>query len=111
MCFAEPNLLNPQVFIERKFNSFIPWLWYLSEYETAFIRFNFRDLLLSMGFEDVEITPFDWLHPSTPPSLIPLVSLIGRMLEKVPGIREFAGSLCIRCRRPLKDELNVTSYK
>lgn len=103
MSFAEPNLLNPQVFIERKFSSFIPWLWYVSEYETAFIRWNFRDLLLSVGFEDVEIRPFDWLHPSTPSALIPLVTVIGHSFESVLGIREFAGSLYIRCRRPLKE--------
>ncbi|MDY7035586.1 MAG: class I SAM-dependent methyltransferase [Thermodesulfobacteriota bacterium] len=103
MSFAEPNMLNPQVFIERKFSAFIPCLWYVSGYETALIRWKFRNLLLEAGFEDVKITPFDWLHPSTPFPLIQLISVIGRSLEKIPGFREFAGSLYICCSRPLID--------
>ncbi len=99
MSFAEPNMLNPQVFAERKFRS-LPCFWYVSPDETAFVRWSFRTLLLKAGFEKVEIMPFDWLHPATPASLINAVRSLGRVLEIMPVIREFAGSLYIKGRRP-----------
>jgi 2-polyprenyl-3-methyl-5-hydroxy-6-metoxy-1,4-benzoquinol methylase len=101
MCFTEPNMLNPQVFIERKFRSLIPCFWYVSEDETAIVRWKFRDLLKKTGFEKIDIMPFDWLHPSTPMPLIRLMSNIGKLLENTPILCEFSGSLCIQCRRPL----------
>jgi len=100
MCFTEPNMLNPQVFIERKFRSLLPCLWYVSADETAIVRWKFRDLLIKTGFEKIEIMPFDWLHPATPIPLIRLISNIGKLLENTPILREFAGSLYIQCRRP-----------
>lgn len=101
MCFAEPNMLNPQVFIERKFRFLLPCLWYISPDETAIVRWKFRDLLLKTGFEKIKIIPFDWLHPATPMPLIRLIGKIGKLLEITPIFREFAGSLYIQCRRPL----------
>jgi 2-polyprenyl-3-methyl-5-hydroxy-6-metoxy-1,4-benzoquinol methylase len=101
MCFAEPNMLNPQVFIERKFRFLLPCLWYISSDETAIVRWKFRDLLRKTGFEKIEIMPFDWLHPATPIPLIRLIGNIGKWLENTPVFREFAGSLYIQCRRPL----------
>ena len=95
-CFAEPNMLNPQVFTMLKFRRFFPQF---SPDETAFIRFPFKRLLEKAGFVKVEITPFDWLHPSVPPPLIPMVQRGGGILERVPFVREFSGSLLIRARK------------
>jgi 2-polyprenyl-3-methyl-5-hydroxy-6-metoxy-1,4-benzoquinol methylase len=96
--FAEPNMLNPQVFAERKFRKLFP---YVSPDETAFVRWKFKSMLQKAGFTDIEITPFDWLHPSVPRPLIGLVSAMGRALEWLPLLREFSGSLYIRAIRPL----------
>jgi 2-polyprenyl-3-methyl-5-hydroxy-6-metoxy-1,4-benzoquinol methylase len=100
MCFAEPNLLNPQVFIERKFTFLRKWLSYVSPDETAFVRWRIASMLRRSGFDEVEVTPFDWLHPSTPGHLIGTVSALGNFLENTPVLREFSGSVLIRCRRP-----------
>jgi 2-polyprenyl-3-methyl-5-hydroxy-6-metoxy-1,4-benzoquinol methylase len=99
LSFAEPNMLNPQVFLERHFQ-FLPVFAYTSPDETAFVRWSLARKLRSMGFEDVSITPFDWLHPHTPPSLIKAVRAVGRVIETIPLCREFSGSLYIRGRRP-----------
>jgi len=99
MCFTEPNMLNPQILIQKN----IPWIKERlgdSPDETAFIRFFFRSLLLKAGFEKEEIKPFDWLHPATPMMLIKYANILSRFLEKMPIIREFAGSLYIKCKRP-----------
>jgi 2-polyprenyl-3-methyl-5-hydroxy-6-metoxy-1,4-benzoquinol methylase len=95
--FAEPNMLNPQVFVERKLRRLFP---YVSPDETAFVRWAFRSELQKTGFQDIKIVPFDWLHPFVPKKLIDLVSSIGRMIERVPLLREFSGSLHIKAVRP-----------
>jgi 2-polyprenyl-3-methyl-5-hydroxy-6-metoxy-1,4-benzoquinol methylase len=97
LSFAEPNMLNPQVFVERKFRRLFP---YVSPDETAFVRRTFRKKLQKTGFQDIKIVPFDWLHPSVPKQLIGLVSTIGRVIERIPLLREFSGSLHIKAVRP-----------
>lgn len=99
MSFAEPNMLNPQVFLERKLAFIRPLFWYVSPDETAFVRWSLRTILERTGFHDVSLTPFDWLHPAVPPSLIPAVCRVGHWIEQTPGLREFAGSLLICGRR------------
>lgn len=99
LSFAEPNMLNPQIFFQKN----IPWLKERlgdSPDETAFIRWQLRALLARLGFERINITPFDWLHPATPPALIRLVSGAGKRLERVPLLSELAGSLHLRAYRP-----------
>jgi 2-polyprenyl-3-methyl-5-hydroxy-6-metoxy-1,4-benzoquinol methylase len=92
IAFAEPNLLNPQVWMERTFRSWFP---YVSPDESAIVRWVLGRQLERGGFANIRITPFDWLHPATPPPLIGAVSRAGRVLEHVPGLREFAGSVLI----------------
>jgi 2-polyprenyl-3-methyl-5-hydroxy-6-metoxy-1,4-benzoquinol methylase len=95
--FAEPNLLNPQVYLERKFH-YLPVFSYTSPDETAFVRWRLARQLREAGFQDIVIQPFDWLHPSTPEPLIGAVRSLGRVLEAVPLLREFSGSVCISAR-------------
>lgn len=100
LSFAEPNYLNPQVFLERKLRV-LPIFAYTSPDETAFVRWNLARKLSSVGFVDVTITPFDWLHPSTPQRCIEFVQKVGQTFERIPLIREFSGSIYIRARRAL----------
>ena len=99
MSFAEPNMLNPQVFLERKFH-YLPIFSYTSPDETAFVRWRLERQLREEGFTEVTIRPFDWLHPSTPKILIKTVSAVGRFLESVPLLQEFSGSLSISAQLP-----------
>ncbi|MEI7850501.1 MAG: class I SAM-dependent methyltransferase [Kiritimatiellales bacterium] len=100
MSFAEPNMLNPQIFAERKFRRFFPRI---SQDETAFMRSSLKRLLKKSGFCDISIVPFDWLHPAVPEKLIPAVSATGRVLERIPFVREFSGSLHILAMRPAEN--------
>lgn len=97
MSFAEPNLLNPQVFMERRFRRWFP---NVSPDEIAFVYCKLKKDLLKVGFEKIKIIPFDWLHPATPASLIKLISTLGSFFEKLPLLRHFAGSLYIYAHRP-----------
>jgi len=93
--FTEPNMLNPQIAIQKN----IPWIKRKlgdSPDETAFFRWKLWRLLERTGYRDVQIDPFDFLHPKTPVALINRVKAFGRFLEKMPVISELAGSLYIR---------------
>jgi SAM-dependent methyltransferase len=93
--FTEPNMLNPQIAIQKN----IPWIKRKlgdSPDETAFFRWPLWRLLERIGYRDVRVDPFDFLHPKTPAALINRVKAFGRFLEKVPVISELAGSLYIR---------------
>jgi len=96
--FTEPNMLNPQIAIQKN----VSWVKRKlgdSPDETAFFRWRLGRLLKETGFRDVQIDPFDFLHPKTPSSMVNGLNAIGRFLEKVPVVSEFAGSLYIRAIR------------
>lgn len=99
LSFAEPNMLNPQVAAERSFLR--PLFKYVSPDETAFVRWSLGRQLFSIGFTEIRIKPFDWLHPAIPAGLIKTVKAIGQVFEVIPFIREFSGSLLISAKRPL----------
>jgi SAM-dependent methyltransferase len=96
--FTEPNMLNPQIAVQKN----IPWIKRKlgdSPDETAFFRWPLRRLLEQIGYRDIRIDPFDFLHPKTPVLLINRVDQLGRFLEKMPIVSEFAGSLYIRATK------------
>lgn len=99
ICFAEPNMLNPQIAIQKNV-PFVKRLMGDSPDETAFVRWRLAALLGRIGFERVRVTPFDFLHPATPRPLIPVVQRLGQVAEATVGLSEIAGSLYIRGEKP-----------
>ena len=97
-CFAEPNMLNPQVFVERNVRFIGRWLEN-SPGETAFTRWGLQRTLARHGLVDIAIRPFDFLYPLTPARLVPAVERVGRLLERTPLVAEIAGSLLVSARR------------
>jgi len=96
--FTEPNMVNPQIFLERH-TALFGYLIQKSPDETAFIRGPLKKDLLKNGFTNIEIIPFDFLHPLTPRILIPLVKGLGACFERIPLLKEIAGSLYIRANK------------
>ncbi len=92
--FTEPNMLNPQIMLQKN----IPPLKRLlgdSPDETAFFRWNISGELRRAGFAVPVARPFDFLHPWVPGALAPAADSFGAFLERVPLLREIAGSLLI----------------
>ena len=92
--FTEPNMLNPQILLQKN----IPPLKALlgdSPDETAFFRWNISGALRQAGFAAPAARPFDFLHPWMPGALAPATDRLGTLLERVPLLREIAGSLLI----------------
>jgi len=97
--FTEPNMLNPQIALTKN----IPYIKKKmgdSPDETAFFKWPLRRSLQREGFVNVEITPFDFLHPHIPGILVDKAERFCEFLERVPVLREISGSLYIRAQRP-----------
>lgn len=97
--FCEPNMLNPQLLIQKNVKP-IKKIRILGETldETAFFRWPLSNILKKVGFTDISIVPFDFLHPWTPPFMIRAINMIGLLAEKTPLLKEIAGSLVINAR-------------
>lgn len=98
MFFTEPNMLNPQIAIQKN----VPWVKRKlgdSPDETAFFRWSLQHLLERTGYRDVRIDPFDFLHPKIPARLVNRMEAVSQFLERVPVLSEFAGSVYIRATK------------
>jgi ubiquinone/menaquinone biosynthesis C-methylase UbiE len=92
--FTEPNMLNPQIALQKN----IPWLKNRmgdSPFETAFFRWELIEKLRKKGFENIQVIPFDFFHPSIPISLFFILKPFCIFLEKIFLINQFSGSLFI----------------
>ena len=98
LAFCEPNMLNPQILIQKNV-PFIKKMMGDTPDETAFFKWRLKKFLEVRGFTDILIEPFDFLHPWVPAALAVPVEKMGSALEKVPGLREIAGSLRIFARK------------
>lgn len=101
--FTEPNMMNPQIAMERNI-PFIRKLTSTSPDETAFFRWRLRKKLVTSGFDDVSVIPFDFLHPGVPEFLIPMVKPVLYRIEHIPLLKEIAGSLIIKGRKKIKNQ-------
>lgn len=97
--FTEPNMLNPQIFLQKNI-SFFKKMAGDSLDETAFFRWFVLNKISKAGFENVVVEPFDFMHPALPEFLLDYGNPIFIFLEKTPLVREFAGSLMIIGGKP-----------
>ena len=92
--FFEPNMLNPQIAIEKN----VKWIGRMLQNtsdETAFTRWGMEKILRTAEFKNIDVQPYDFLHPGTPEKLIPLMERLTFALEKIWFLKEIAGSLKI----------------
>lgn len=93
--FTEPNMMNPQIALQKNI-SYLKKKSGDSPNEIAFFRWSLRAKLKKSGFNNIKIEPFDFLHPLVPRQLIKIVNTLGLLFEKIPLIKEIAGSIFIR---------------
>lgn len=98
IAFCEPNMLNPQIAIQKNI-PFIKKAMGDTPDETAFFKWPLRKFLKRHGYMDILIEPFDFLHPWIPARLSGPVDRVGRLIEKTPVLREIGGSLRIFARK------------
>lgn len=98
LVFSEPNLLNPQVLLMFKCKPLKPFFG-VSPDEMAFTRRAVLRILGRLGFHSFMVRYFDFLHPSIPARLLPLIGPWLERLERVPIVRAISGSLLIHAER------------
>jgi SAM-dependent methyltransferase len=96
--FSEPNMANPQVWATKNVD-LVGRLLHETPHETAFRTRELRALFESAGLRVDVCEPFEFLHPATPPRLIPGVRRLERFLEGT-RVRAIAGSVRIAGRKP-----------
>ena len=95
--FSEPNMLNPQIFLQKKIK-LIKRMAGDSLDETAFLRWKAKAMFEKSGFKNIIVKPFDFLHPHTPTPFVKIIDSIGMFLERTP-LKEIAGSLFITAEK------------
>ena len=101
--FAEPNMLNPQIWLERNV-TVIRRITGASPDETAFYRWRLKKLLLNEGFVNVSVRPHEFLHPAIPKWFIPVLQSLNTVAERIWPIREVAGSLLIKAEKTIDEK-------
>ncbi|HXI15974.1 MAG TPA: class I SAM-dependent methyltransferase [Chloroflexota bacterium] len=92
--FTEPNMLNPQVLIQKNVPPIKRWLGD-TPHETAFIAGPIRRDFERASLRVARVEPFDFLHPALPEWSIPTVQRIEARLERLGPLAQLAGSLLI----------------
>jgi SAM-dependent methyltransferase len=100
LAFSEPNLLNPQVRVMFSGWEWAKRKWAVSDTEMAFYPWELRSLFERHGFEVVTVMPFDFIHPTLAPGIIPFAKRVELILEHLPLVRFLGGSYFVHARLP-----------
>ncbi|MBV8807718.1 MAG: glycosyltransferase [Acidobacteriaceae bacterium] len=97
--FFENNLLNPQVFAKTAIPAVSRWTGN-ARCQVGISKYQFLRIASQQGFVNVEVIPYDLIHPSLPKSLIPVVQSVAFMVEHAPILRNLCGTLYLWGRKP-----------
>ena len=96
--FSEPNMMNPQIAIQKNVPFIKRWLEDSPD-ETAFLRWSIVKVFKNNGFKNVSALPYDFMHPFIPKFIIKIFKPIIDKLDQIPVVKEIAGSLLIRAEK------------
>lgn len=99
LLFFEANYWNPQVAIKNA----IPWLgrkWGNASCQIGLRKYKLMKMASRQGFTEIDVIPYDIIHPRTPRSLVHRLQSVAFVAEHAPVFRETCGTLYIRARKP-----------
>lgn len=99
LLFFEANYWNPQVWLKN----LIPALGRRlgnADCQVGMRKYRLLQIASHQGFTEIDIIPYDIIHPLTPASLIRFLQALAFILEHTPLIRELSGTLYIWARKP-----------
>ena len=103
LLFFEANYWNPQVLVK----SLVPPLGRRAgnaRCQVGMRKYRLMKTASHQGFTDIEIIPYDIVHPRTPEHLVSTIQQTAFVLEHVPGLREACGTLYIWAKKPGDEE-------
>ncbi len=101
--FFEANYWNPQVLLKNVIPPLGRWAGN-AECQIGMRKYRLMQATSRQGFIQVEIIPYDIIHPRTPRTLVPRLQSTAFLLEHVPGLREVCGTLYIWAKKPGDEE-------
>lgn len=101
LLFFEANFWNPQVLVKSVVRPVGRWAGN-AECQIGMRKWRLLQEASRQGFTEVEVIPYDIVHPRFPPQLIPAIQSTAYFLERVPAVRELCGTLYIWARKPGK---------
>ena len=93
-----PNILNP-IHYGRARNCLVRAVVKETSQSEDFTRWQWVRILSSLGYGEITVRPISFDSPHTPMFLAKTVIFISSILERMPIVREFAGSLMIIGRK------------
>jgi dolichol-phosphate mannosyltransferase len=97
--FFEQNLRNPQVLAKSVIPAVGRWSGN-ARCQIGISKADFRNSASQQGFTDVEVVPYDIIHPLLPKRAISAVQTIAFIIEHTPVLRDLCGTLYLWARRP-----------
>jgi dolichol-phosphate mannosyltransferase len=97
--FFEANHWNPQVFLKNVIPAVGRWAGQ-PDCQSAMRKYKLMQAASQQGFTQIEITPFDIVHPRVPRALIHAFQSLSYVVEHAPVIKEFCGTLYIWAKKP-----------
>lgn len=99
LLFFEANRWNPQVFLKDAIKPLGRWAGNARS-QLGLRRYRLMHIASQQGFTQIEVIPYDIVHPLTPRRLVPAVQALAFVLEHAPVVRELCGTLYIWARKP-----------
>jgi ubiquinone/menaquinone biosynthesis C-methylase UbiE len=99
LLFFEANYWNPQVALKNT----VPWLSRKmgnASCQIGLRKYRLMKMASRQGFTEIDVIPYDIIHPRTPRSLVDGLQSIAFVAEHAPVLREICGTLYIRARKP-----------
>jgi dolichol-phosphate mannosyltransferase len=97
--FFEANHWNPQVFLKNVVPALGRWAGH-SRCQVSMRKYQLMKVASHQGFTDIEVVPFDIVHPRVPQSLIHALQSLSYIVEHAPLIKETCGTLYIWAKKP-----------
>jgi dolichol-phosphate mannosyltransferase len=99
LLFFEANFWNPQVLVKNALPPVGRWTGQ-AESQIGMRRYRLLHATSRQGFVEVEIVPYDIVHPRTPRRLVSALQSTAYVVEHVPLLRDLCGTLYIWAKKP-----------
>jgi SAM-dependent methyltransferase len=105
--FFEANLWNPQVALKMAVPAFGRLAGH-AKCQVGMRKYKLMRMASHQGFVDIDIIPYDIVHPATPRFLIRWLQTLAFVLEHMPVVSDLCGTLYIWARKPGRERAECT---
>ena len=106
--FFEANYWNPQAIIK----STLPASWVgQASCQVSLRKYKLMRIASHQGFVDVDVIPYDIIHPLAPRFAISALRSLAFAVEHAPLLKELCGTLYIRAQKPGSEEARTPSTR